>query len=99
MRNDVVSQTLPIKETSTQVSGSSTEPFLESQNGRTPVRSLNDSKEAQSEIQRHEMNIKANDIGDDNFSPPKITTSQIEEQLVRDDITIEFYVNYPPQLS
>ena len=33
--------------------------------------------------------MKANDNGDDNNSPPKITTSQIEEQLVRDDITNE----------
>ena len=38
------------------------------------------------------MNITANDNGDDNFSPPKITTSQIEEQLVRNDITNEFYM-------
>ena len=30
--------------------------------------------------------------GDDNISPPKITTSQIQEQLVRDDITNELYM-------
>ena len=28
----------------------------------------------------------------DNFSPPNITTSQIQEQLVRDDITNEIYM-------
>ena len=33
------------------------------------------------------------DSGDDNTSPPKITTSQIEEQLVRDDITSELYMS------
>ena len=31
------------------------------------------------------------DNGDDNLSPPEISTSQIEEQLVRDDITYELY--------
>ena len=30
--------------------------------------------------------------GDENISPPEITTSQIEEQLVRDDITNELYM-------
>ena len=30
--------------------------------------------------------------GDDNISPPEITTSQIREQLVRDDITNELYM-------
>ena len=95
-RNDVKPQTLPIKETSTQVSGSSTEPILQSQIGSTLVQSPNDSKEPQSEIQRHEMNITANEIGDDSFSPPKIATSQIEEQLLRDDIAIQLYM---PQSS
>ena len=32
------------------------------------------------------------DNGDDNISPPEITTSQIKEQLVRDDITNELYM-------
>ena len=30
--------------------------------------------------------------GDDNISPPEITTSQIQEQPVRDDNTTEFYM-------
>ena len=30
--------------------------------------------------------------GDDTISPPEITTSQIQEQLVRDDITNELYM-------
>ena len=38
------------------------------------------------------MNIIANDIGDDNISPPKLTNSQIEKQLVRDDITKDLYM-------
>ena len=90
--NNVESQTSPIKETSSQVSGSSTELFLESQTGSTLIQSLNDSKEPQSEIQRHEMNITANDIGDDNFFRPKITNLQIEEQLVRDVLTNELFM-------
>ena len=56
-RKDVESQKSPMKETSSQVSGSSTEPHLGNQTGSTPVRSLNDSKQPQSEIQRHEMNL------------------------------------------
>ena len=70
-RNDVESQTLRMKETSPQVSGSNTEPVLESQTGSTQVQGLNDSKEPQSEIQQYEMNIIANDSGDDNISLPK----------------------------
>ena len=91
-RTVVQSKTSPMKEISSQVSGSSTEPLLGKQTGRTPVQSLNDSKKPQSEIQRHEMNITADDNGDDNISPPKITNTQIEEQLVRHDITNEPYM-------
>ena len=91
-RNDVESQTSPLKETSPQVFGSSTEPFLENQTGSTLVQSLNDTKEPQSEIQRLEMIITTNDIGDVNFSPTKITFSQIEEQLVRDDKINELFM-------
>ena len=42
------------------------------------------------------MNITANDNGDDMTTfptpPPQITTSQVEEQLVRDDIRNELYI-------
>ena len=91
-KNDIESQTLPMKETSSQVSGSSTEPLPGNQTERTPVQSLNDSKKPQSEIQRHELNITASDNGDDNISPPKIANSQIEKQLVWDDVTNELYM-------
>ena len=69
-----------------------TEPLLGNQTRSTLVQSLNDPKKHQSEIQQNERNITANDNGDDNIFPPKITTSQIEEQLVRDDITNELYI-------
>ena len=36
--------------------------------------------------------MTTHDSGDDNFSPPKIKTSQIEERLVRDGITKELYM-------
>ena len=49
-RNDVESQTSPMKKTSSPVSGSSTEPFLGNQTGRTLAQSLKDSKKPQSEI-------------------------------------------------
>ena len=65
---------------------------LRNQTGSTQVWSLNDSKRRQSEIQRHETNLTANDIEDDNISRSKITTSQIEERLVRDGITNDFYM-------
>ena len=32
------------------------------------------------------------DSGDDKIPPPKITTSQIDERLLRDDITNELYI-------
>ena len=38
------------------------------------------------------MNITANDNGDDNISPPKITNPQIEEQLVRHGITRRYHL-------
>ena len=69
--NDVESPTLPIKEISPQVFGSSKEPFLGNQTGSTPVQSLNDSKKRQSEIQRLEMKMTTTDNGDDNLSCPK----------------------------
>ena len=65
-----------MKETSPQVSGSNTVPFLGNPTGSTPVQNLNDSKKCQLEIQRHETNMTANDNGDDKISPPKITNSQ-----------------------
>ena len=91
-KNDVESQTSPMKETPPQVSGPSTEPPQGNQTGNTPVQSLNDSNKTKSVLQRHEMNIIANDHGDDNISSPKTTNSQIEEQLVRNDITNEVYM-------
>ena len=91
-KNDVKSQTSLIKETPSQVSGSSTEPLSGNQTGDTPVHSLSDFKERQFEIQRHQFNTTANDNGDDNISPPKITNSQIEGQLLRDDITNELFM-------
>ena len=49
-RSDVESQTPPIKETSPQVSVSSTEPLLGNQTRSPLVPSLNDSKKPSSEI-------------------------------------------------
>ena len=91
-RNYDKSQTSPMIEPSPQVSGSHTEPLLGNETGNTPVQSLNHSKKSQSEIHWHEMSVTAKDNEDANISLPKITTSQIEEQLVRDDITNELYM-------
>ena len=91
-KNDVQSQTSPMKETSSQVSGSSTEPLLGDQTGNTSVQCPNDSKKQRHEIQRNEIDMTTYDNGDDNVSTPVITISQIEERLVRDDITNELYM-------
>ena len=91
-KNDVEAKTSPMKETSSQVSGSDTESLLENQTRSTPVHCPNDSKKEQHEIQRTETDMTTYDNGDDNNSIPKITNSQIEEQLMRDDITNELYM-------
>ena len=91
-RTAVESQTLPIKDTSTQLPVSSTEPLLGNQTRSSLVPSLNDSKKPNSEIQRNEIDMTTYDNGDDNISPPVITISQIEERLVRDKDTNEIYM-------
>ena len=91
-KNDVEAQTSPIKETSSQVSGSDTESLLKTQTRSIPVRCLNDSNNQQNEIERNEIGLTISDNGDDNISPPEITTSQIQEKLLRDDITNELYM-------
>ena len=91
-RSDVESQTLPIKETSSQVSVSSTEPLIGNQTRSALVPSLNDSKKPNSEIPRNEINMMTCDNGDDNICPLVITISQIEERLVRDETINEPYM-------
>ena len=91
-RSNVESKTSPLKKTSSRVSVSSTEPLSGNETRSTLVQSLTDSNKPQSEIQQHERNIIAKFNGDDNISPQKITTSQIEKQLVRVDITNELYI-------
>ena len=49
-RNGVESQTSPMKETSSQVSGSGTETLSGNQTGSTQVQNVNDSNEPQFEI-------------------------------------------------
>ena len=91
-KNDIEAQTSPIKETSSQESGSNTEPLLETQTRSIPVQCPNDSNKQQTEIQRNEIGLATYGNGDDNISPPQITTSQIQEQLVRDENTNELYM-------
>ena len=91
-KNDVEAQKSPIKETSPQKSGSDTESPLESQTRSIPVQCLDDSNKQPNEIQRNETGLTTYDDGDDNISPPEITTLQIQEQLVRDENTNELYM-------
>ena len=65
-KSDVESQTSPIKETSPQVSVSSTEPLLANQTRSPLVLSLKDSKKPSLEIQRYETDMTPCDNGDDN---------------------------------
>ena len=91
-KNDLEAQTSPIKETSPQKSGSDTESPLENQTRSIPVQCLDDSNKQQNEIQRNETGLTTYDDGDDNIFPPQVTTSQIQEQLVRDENTNELYM-------
>ena len=91
-KNDVEAQTSPIKQTSHQKSGSDTESPLESQTRSIPVQCLDDSNKQPNEIQRNELSLTTYDEGDDNISAPEITTSQIQEQLVRDENTCGHYM-------
>ena len=69
-KNDVEAQRSSIKETSSQVSGSHTEPLLENQTRSIPVQCPNDSKKRQNEIQQNEIGLTTYGDGDDNISPP-----------------------------
>ena len=89
---DIEPQTSPISETSLQVSGRDLDSRLGNQTRSMPVQGPSDSKKLQPEIQRNETDMTTCDSGDDNIFPPKITDSQIEERLVRDDITNELYM-------
>ena len=91
-KNDVEAQTSPKRETSSQEFGSNTEPLLETQTRSIPVQCPNDSNKQQTEIQRNEIGLTTYGKGDDNISPPEITTSKIQEQLVRDENTTELYM-------
>ena len=66
----VESQTSPIKDTSTQVTASSTEQLLGNQARSALVPIFNDSKKPNSEIQRNKIDMTTYDNGDDNISPP-----------------------------
>ena len=91
-KNGAEAQTSPLKETSSQVSGSDTQPLMENQTRGTPLQCPNDSQKQQHEMQRNGTDMTKHDSGDDNISPPKIPTSQIEKPLVRDDITNGLYL-------
>ena len=75
-RSDVELQTSPLKETSSQQSGPDTEPLLKNQTGNTPVQCLNDSQKSQPKIQENNIHTTASHSGDENISPPKVTTLQ-----------------------
>ena len=98
LRNIVEAQTSPRMETSSQASRSDTESLLEELTSSPPVQCPDDSKKNQNEAQRNETDLTTYDNEDDIIFPHKITTSQIEERLVRDAITIELYMPLSPTI-
>ena len=56
-KNDAEAQASPIKETSSQITGSDTESLLENQTRSIPVQCPNGSKKQQNEIQRKEIGL------------------------------------------
>ena len=88
--NDVEAQTSPIKETSSQISGSHTESLLETQTRNTPVQCPNAPRN--NKMKSSETGIATYDNGDENISPPENSTSKIEERLLRDAFTNELYM-------
>ena len=79
--NDVEAQTSPIKETSSQNSGSNTESLLENQTRSIPVQCLNDSNKQQNEIQRNEIDLTTYGNGDDNIPPPQLQLPKFKNNL------------------
>ena len=93
------SQTSPRSKVSPQLSASDTESLLGNQTRSGSVQCPNDSTKQQREIQRNETDMTDYDSGDDNISPHKVLTSQIEKRLVRDDINNEFYMPLPSTIA
>ena len=91
-RNDVETTTSSIRETSPQVSGPVKELFLENQTRNTPVQCLSGSKERPLEIQQNETHMTANNVGVDNILPPKKTTSQIQNRIVKPEFMNELFM-------
>ena len=75
--------------TSPKVSRTDTKPSLENQTMNTLVQCLTDSEKLQLGTQRKKSDLTANDSGGDNIFPLKLTTSEILEGIVRDEITKE----------
>ena len=69
-KTDVEVKTSPIKESSSQVSGSDTASLLENQT-RSTVQCPNDFRKQQHEIQRNETDMATYGNGDDNIFLPK----------------------------
>ena len=91
-KNDVDSQTSPIRETSPQECRSGTEPLPGNQFRSTPLQCLNNSQENQPETSEISADTTASHSADDNSPTPKTTASQIEGRLVRDETTNELYM-------
>ena len=81
-KKDVEARTSPIKETSSQVSGSNTESLQENQTRSIPLQCPNDAKKQQNEIQRNEIGLTTYGNGDDNIPPPlKLQLRKLKNNL------------------
>ena len=80
-KNDVEAQTSPIKETSSQVSGSDTESSLDKQTRSIPVQCPNDSNKQQNETQRNEIDTTTYENGDENMSRLKLQLRKLKNNF------------------
>ena len=98
-RNDVKAQTLPIKETSCQVSGSDMESLLGNQTRSAPVQYPNGSKKQQHEIQRNETDMTAMTVETITYPLLKLQPHKLKNDIWGMILLMNPTYHYPPQAS
>ena len=78
---NVEAQTSPIKETSSQVSGSDTESLLGNQTRSKPIQCPNDSKKQQNKTQRNETDMTSMTMEMTTFPLPKLQVRKMKNDL------------------
>ena len=96
LKADVASQTSPLKGIQQQNHVVTTEQSSGNQTGNEPVSFLSCSKDSSTDTQNAEQHITTTPNKEMTTPPLTIATPLIEEGLVRDEQTNEFYVLYVP---